>query len=464
MGFVRICLAVGLFLAAWNDADAMSDTNSSGIAFEDVTVLPMDREQVMEHHTVLVRGDRIEAVGPTRTTKIPAEYRRIDGRGKFLMPGLADFHVHLRSPGEFPTYLAYGVTTVAHLSGAYPGAPNILHYRNMIASGQLVGPTIYASGPLVDNAPLLPHTRNIGIGISTQDEARKVAAIQKAAGYDMLKIYQLLNPEVYDALVTAAREQRIAPVGHVPQTITLTRALDAGQVMIAHGLFVLEPMINKDFTSYDLSRLKSIARSVAEKNVAVQPTIAMDLARRRLENGEHNEILRDPEIRFLAPDLYRAWSDPDLSYLRYSIRSSLSIPNLLKLIKALQDAGALILLGTDEGALPGVFPGISVHQELGLFVQAGLTPFQALQTATKNTGEFVTKRINADDRFGTVTVGSRADLLLLQYNPLENVGHASKPLGVMVRGRWLSLSDLRSMRDSAVKVFRLGPPADVTAN
>jgi imidazolonepropionase-like amidohydrolase len=153
-----------------------------------------------------------------------------------------------------------------------------------------------------------------------------------------------------------------------------------------------------------------------------------------------------------------------LSYLRYSIRSSLSIPNLLKLVKALQDAGALILLGTDEGSLPGAFPGTSVHQELALFVEAGLTPYQALQTATKNSGEFVNKRIDADDRFGTVTAGSRADLLLLQNNPLENVGHASTPLGVMVRGRWLSHSELRSMRDAAVKVFRLGPPAAVTAN
>jgi imidazolonepropionase-like amidohydrolase len=452
----RALLALLSLIVAGSAPAKESPEPATGIAFVRVAVIPMDRDHVLRNQTVLVRDERIERLGPSARVKIPRGYKQIDGRGKYLMPGLADFHIHLRSPGEFINYLGHGVTTVAQLSGTYPTAPDILGYKRLIAAGVLIGPTIYASGPLVDNAPLLPHTRAIGVGVSTPDEARKVVGEQRAAGYDMIKIYQMLKPDVYDALVHAALDQGIAPIGHVPQTIDVEHAMAAGQQLIAHGSFFLEPLLNADASAYDLSKLGPIIAQVAKSGTAVTPTIMTEAAAQHLESpGVYEAVFNDPEMKYLAPSLREVWRRTDPAVLkRYGRSRSLTVPFHFQLTKALSDAGALLVLGTDEGAVPGLFPGRSVHEELEAFVAAGLTPFQALSAATRNPGRFVQMRIDPSDSFGIIVEGARADLLLLDRNPLVDVRAARQPLGVMARGRWLEASALRDLRQAIAREFR----------
>ena len=163
-----------------------STQDDQSVAFADVNVIPMDTERVLEKYTVMVQDGVITEMGPSASVEIPQGARVLDGRGAYLLPGLTDFHIHLRSTDELISYLAYGVTTVVHLSGAQQGAPDLLRYRDQLAAGERLGPTLYTSGPLLDGAP--PIWPGVSVVATTPEEARDVVVEQKQAGYDFIKV------------------------------------------------------------------------------------------------------------------------------------------------------------------------------------------------------------------------------------------------------------------------------------
>jgi hypothetical protein len=462
---VSFALSVALSLASSRKVSQPAATAPQVVAFVNVNVITMERERVLAGQTVIVRDGRIAALGPERSVSPPKGALLIDGRGQYLIPGLADLHIHLRSTDELLSYLAYGVTTVLHLSGATSGAPDLLRYRAQLRQGELLGPTLYTSGPTVDGDP--PIFPNVSVVVKTPEEARRIVEQQQRAGYDLIKVYNRLAPDAYDALLAAAKQQGIAVVGHLPRQVGLEHALRAGQAMIAHG--------EEYFFTYfggasdvrlpggaivppDESKIPLVAEWTRKAGVAVTPNLSFIASTKRMLE-DLNGVLTDPETRYLHPNVRQMWQSNNPARRRdleqFTTREGVKYPFVQRLTKGLSDAGALLLLGTDASA-PGLFPGQSAQLELRELVAAGLTPYQALATGTRNAGKFVSEHVRGAEKFGTITVGGRADLILLDQNPLVDIKHISAVHGVMARGRWLPLAELQRLREEVARKYEKG--------
>lgn len=200
------------------------------VAFINVNVLPMDQETTLKNQTVIVMDGKITLMGASDQIKIPENALKVDGRDQFLIPGLADMHVHIRDEKELISYLSYGVTTVLNMRGS----PEILRLRTRVQNNEIIAPAIFTAGPLLDGDP--PIWSGSGtIVITNPEDAGRVVLDQKRAGYDFIKIYNKLTPEVYRAIIEAAKEINIAVVGHIPRQVGAVEALKAGQAMIAHS-------------------------------------------------------------------------------------------------------------------------------------------------------------------------------------------------------------------------------------
>lgn len=460
-------LSVLLFALCWFAPAAEAGTpDVRPLAFVHVTVIPMTREGVLKDQTVVVEADRITRIGPAASVRLPRNALRIDGRGKYLVPGLTDFHVHLRDPVELLSYLAHGVTTVVHMSGPTGNVPDLSALRRRIAGGEIRGPNVYTTGRILDGRP--PIFPGVSTVVSTPEEARLAVAEQHRAGVDFIKVYNNLSSELLRAVVEAAHRRGLAVVGHIPRRDgrpeALQNALAAGQDMVAHGeefFFTYfygdaDSLLARDLPPKpDLSRIPSVVRLVRESGAAVTPNLSfVAMTRRQLDNLD--AVLSDPEARYLHPNVLAMWREqnptrrPDR--VRFSMRERAKYAFLKDFIPALQAGGVLLLLGTDSSTA-GMFPGRSAQMELRELVEAGLTPHQALATGTRNAGQFIKRHVRGAESFGTVATGQRADLLLLEANPLDVIDNISQIAGVMVRGRWLSRGDLERMRSEAVNSF-----------
>lgn len=418
------------------------------IAFVDVTVVPMTSEERLPHYTVVLRDGRIAAVGPASEVEVPAGAMRIDGRGKWLLPGLADMHVHLFSRSDLDLYLANGVTTIRNLGG-YAAADSILDIRRAIEAGELRGPTIVTSGNWLDGDP--PY-RDINTIVRTPEEARREIARQDEAGYDFVKVYEGLTPEVYAAIVEAADARGMPVTGHVPSRVGIEGVLRSGQSGIEHAGAILLPALGFRPTE-EASR--ALARQVAEAGVAVTPTLWMiELAfRQRSGPAGIAEVVARPEMRYLPPERLATWRDDNMfaAYPRVpAAEGAVRREAVRRFVGHLRDAGARILVGTDAD-VAGSVPGFAIHEELRRLVAAGLTPREALRAATAAPAEYLAEVLPDLEPFGTIEVGRRADLILLDADPLEDVAHLEQPAGVMARGAWFPASELQALLDSAAR-------------
>jgi imidazolonepropionase-like amidohydrolase len=362
-------------------------------AFVDVAVIPMDAERVLPGQTVLVKNGWIAALGPIDKVQVPAGAARIDGRGKYLMPGLGDCHVHIhtgRSPAFFEDsanvdrlmirYLADGVTTVRNMDHAEDTRTTVVRLRDRIAAGEVVGPRIYTSGRW------RPGGMNARGSYDPEAIASQIDAY-KAAGYDFIKVYSWDNGVMFDSLTAAARRMSLPVAGHIPAGVTVRQALAAGMKSFEHNYGYFQGGGGAKF----------------------EPDISTDSLAVLTKNAG-------------------AWNCPTYFWWQ---------PERGRINKALQDAGAGLLLGTDvygdQWSENKYLP-----RHLTELVRAGLTPYQALATGTRNMAQY----FGTLDSAGTVAVGKRADLVLLNGNPLEDVRNTQQPAGVMVGGRWLPREEL----------------------
>lgn len=468
----RITVLILLLLAPLCGIECSTSTDNVAavVAFVNVNVVPMDSERLLANQTVVVRDGRIEEVGDATTVGVPAGASLVDGRGKYLMPGLADMHVHVQSEGELLLAVAHGVTTMRDMFGS----PYKVVWRERIARGDLLGPTLYAAGPIVDGAR--PDMGQM-TSVRTAEDAERAVSEQKERGYDFIKVYHNLSREAYAAVVAAARRHSLPVAGHVTNAVGLLGALDAGQQCIEHldgYTYAMQridspyapgagrkPQSGNDYLkSIDFieeGRIPALAAATRAKGVWNCPTlIAYETWGLTVE--EARARASRPEMRFVHPLLMEQWSPRNQPEVPYSdsIQSDADAALMkrrvavhMKLTKALQDAGAGLLLGTDAG-VPYAIPGVSAIEELELMVSAGLTPYQALRAGTRNAAEYM----NALGQFGTVTVGTRADLILLEGNPLQDVANLRQLAGVMLRGRWMPQPELRSRLDELVTSYR----------
>ena len=438
------------------------------IAFTDVHVIPMTSERVVENQTVLVEGTTIVAIGCSDTLLIPEGAQVIDGNGAYLMPGLADMHMHTRHDWEdrdvWPVhplnlYLANGVTTIRDFSPQGSPLTYALQWRDEIRAGTRNGPTIYASGKLLYASPL--------------GDPDGIVRRNQELGFDFIKLYSYLSiADFHDAMVTA-KEIGMYAAGHIPYAVGLEGVLAVGMDEIAHVEellfefldvdrnvslsseewlpYIMEAGLGQwdfssstfqaDFETDNRETLASIVDRVQSANTPVCTTMAVDdVIQSKLFHPE--VFLERSENQFLpSPYLESFQCGEEKHQVQFRGMEALAAfkYNVDRwVLTALHKAGVLLVVGTDSGTGGmGIVPGYSIHDELQLLLENGFSPYEAIAASTVN-ASLVVERMTGDGNFGAIEVGRRADLILVRDNPLEDITTIREPLGVMAAGRWYS--------------------------
>lgn len=420
-------------------------------AFTDVTVLPMDGDRQLPGQTVVVQDGRITAMGPSAGVRIPAGATRIDGRGKFLMPGLAEMHAHVPPGNPTPQqladimflYVANGITTIRGMLGA----PYQIELKQQLASGAMLGPRFFAAAPSLN-------------GNTAPNPAAAVALVRQAklTGYDLVKIHPGVSRETWDAAVTEMQAQGLSYAGHVPMGVGVVHAMRTGIATIDHVDGYLEASVG-DSAVYlgggelgdvidviDPSKFPALARMSRDLGVWNVPT--MYLWENFYNDRTAEELAALPEMAYVSQQQVTGWMNQkrgralaDANQRMTPERRVRYLELRRQMLKALADAGAPMLMGTDSPQMFNV-PGYALHRELAVARSAGLTPYQILESGTRNVGRYVRESLKQDGEFGTVATGQWADLVLLEADPRADLDNLARRTGVMVRGRWVPASEI----------------------
>jgi imidazolonepropionase-like amidohydrolase len=443
---------------------------SGTFAITDVTVIPMTGDTSIPGATVLVRDGRIAEVGASRNVRVPSNARRVDGRGKYLIPGLADMHTHLYTDGEVPDSVAkyeLGVMAANGLTAVrfMIGTPEHFTLRREVEAGRIVGPQLWLASPQFTGK------EDVNSRVVTTPEDARVAVKEMAdLGYDFIKLTLFLTPPVYDAIVDEAKRRNIRVVGHVDPQVGVARALAAGQ-QIEHldnylesvladsapmkesvsdrGLF--NPRYWESLDYIDDGKVQRIAGQTARAGIFTCPTLTVFKKAFALGQTE-DEIRSRPDWDIMPPQLRKLYLGAREKYWSRAAsepRRMRYVQVRDRLVKAIADSGGKIMAGSDT---PEWFFGYgwTIHRELESLVAAGLTPYQALAAATRNPAEF----LRATKEWGTIEPGKRADLVLLEGDPLEDIRNTSRIEAVVIGGRWLDRNERERMIADAV--IRLG--------
>lgn len=416
-------------------------------AFVNVNVVPMDRERVLAKQTVVVQGSTIVALGSSDQIKVPAGALVVDGAGKYLIPGLAEMHAHIPPGPQVADSVIERVLTLFALTGVTTvrgmlGDPRHLPLRDRVARGELLSPTIYTSSPSVNGATMTT-------GRAAADSIRKY----RAAGYDFLKIHPGLKRGVYDTIVATANEVGIRFAGHVPLDVGIEHAIATKFWSVDHldgfieGLVPESRAFSQEEDGFfglglvekaDPARIPALAAKAKAAGVWMVPTET--LMRHVVGDFSVDEMRSWPEMKYWSKAGIDAWAQQTAG-MRAGGASSAARGRYLdlrkQLIKGLHTAGVGFVLGSDAPQVWNV-PGFSIRRELAYWVDAGLTPYQALEAGTRNVATF----FGTTDRTGTVAQGKQADLVLLEGNPLVDIASVGRQAGVMIRGRWLDKDEI----------------------
>lgn len=436
-----------------------------GIALERVTVVDVREGVLAPDQTVLISGDRIDKVGPSPQVASPSGARRIDGKGKYLIPGLWDMHVHFANADYAPLFVTQGVVGVRDMHAHLPFM--LLPLRKQIAEGKRIGPRILTAISMVDGSP--PMWSGTLVAANAEEGRTAVRALQ-AKGADFVKVYSGLSPEAFAAICDEARKLDLAVVGHVPEAVSALDASRAGQRSMEHIFGILtasardEDQLRREFVAsirgarapefYQMlirSQSKAVetfdagkaARLFAEfaRNQTYQcPTLTVH---RMLAQLKEPGFADDPRLRYTPSMMKMVWKQ-SLAWMEPLAKDPknqrLLYDKTKELVGAMHKSRVPILAGTDTSN-PYCMAGFSLHDELALLVESGLSPLAALQSATLAPARFLRKEAEQ----GTVEEGKRADLLLLSANPLEDIRNTTKIHAVILAGASLDRAALDAL-------------------
>ncbi len=411
------------------------------VIIRDVTVVDVVSGTLRPHTTVMVVGSRITEVGPAAATAVPREARVVEGAGRFLIPGLWDTHSHsLWSPEAMrsflPLYVAQGVTGIRDMGGRLDVLSD---YRAAMKQGNVAWPRVFAAGQVLDG----PDPVQAEISIAVTDAHGAIAAVDslKRAGADFIKVYTLLGREGYFAAVAEARRVGLRVAGHVPAAITPEEAALAGQTSFEHLRDELEPLLCSPLKPDDCVRLAALFRAHHTWQV---PTL---VALRNKANFDDPSLASDPRSRYLPAALRTEWLAERNGKLGrgsdYLARKRAWYADEAWVAKTFVREKVPLLAGSDAGVAFS-YPGFSLHDELALLVEMGMTPLDALRAATLSPAHFLGERAS----MGAIEAGQAADMVLLRENPLADIGATRAIEAVVLRGRVFDRRDLDNLLDA----------------
>jgi hypothetical protein len=473
------CIVLLLLMASGIGSDATGRLpDQKSLVFRRVTIIDGTGASARGDMTLVITGNRIKRIGKEGTVAIPDGAQVIDASGKYIVPGLWDMHVHKVDDAGLvaPLFVANGITSVRDMHG---NLGLIQRYRKQILEGKLTGPRIFAAGPVVDGPkPTWPNS----IPVANAADGRQAVGTLKARGADFIKVYDLIPRDGYLALAAEAKLQGVTFAGHVPVSVSAAEASDAGQRSIEHLLGVPEACSSREeglrkelaqilagpqpraaLSEWFLKRVKDLviyydeakaralyARFVRNGTVQVPTLVAL----RALAYAGERRPSDSAYLKYLRPFERLVAKNPKLDF-RLKGLTAQDVANLkeyyykqIEMVRDMHRAGVEVLAGSDSSALFNIYPGFSLHEELSLLVEAGLTPMEALQSATRNPARF----FGLLDTVGTIEEGKIADLLMLNADPLKDITNTSKIDSLVLNGRLLdrkALDELLGVAEAA---------------
>ncbi len=423
-----------------------AQTRSKPIVFTHVTVIDATGADAQSDMVVVVTGEKITGIGKFGAVTLPNHSRVIDAKGKFLIPGLWDMHVHVAKAGEntLPLFISNGVTSVRDMGGDYV---QILKWRKEAANGTRLSPRIKTPGALLESAENVARMKREGtvepvdrfrIPVATPEEARRAVDLMASLGVDFIKFRTIASPETYKAIAEESKAKGLMFVGHqfgTPETM-----IDAGQKSIEH--YIYPPVITNP-------QHAEIYKRMAESGVYVVPTIVVADKSLLVSYQDAKTIVEDVKgkidfrRKYLSGYLIEDWKEQLEEKKQPSPFDLAKLKEILvKDFQEMHKAGVRLMPGTDVGVLL-IYPGYSLHDELQLLVKyVGLTPMEALISATRYPAEF----FGMQDSLGTIEEGKIADLVLLDADPLKDISNTQKITAVVISGRFLPKAELQRMR------------------
>lgn len=466
--FAVVVILVPVFLLAAFSAQVRAQTP---VAIRNVTLIDMTGGQPRPNMTVVIKGDRIDSIG--QNVRITKNADVIDGTGKFLIPGLWDMHVHIfnnvSAPGTnnkdayFPLLITNGVTGVRDTFTDADDIRTLRSWRADIEARKMIGPRVVAGSSIIDGVPVLQPN---SLGVAADVEARNAVRSSKASGSAFIKVYENLSRESYYAIADEAKKLKVPFIGHVPYTLTPQEASNAGQKSIEHltrmtiacsskeGEF--KDIKNHEWTpelrtalmeSFSEQKCREVAKLFVRNQTWHDPTMVESVSRLL---GDDEKLAADDRLRYVSRDTRDEWLkySKGFSQANRKMRES-NFQRWLEILNIMHKAGVPILAGTDVGNAY-VYAGSSLHDELAFFVRAGMTPLEALRTATVNPAKF----LGMERSHGTVEKGKIADLVMLDANPLSDITNTKKIQAVIANGRLLRRTEIDAMLQAVEASFK----------
>jgi hypothetical protein len=447
----------------------------SSFAIKNVSVITMERDEVLSDHTVIVENGIIKNISPSAKVKLNKNIKVIDGKGKFLIPGLFDMHTHFfyeqgdhinTNETELKLMLANGVTTARIMAGH----PSFLEAKANVKSGKWVGPELSVASPqLVGKWPFPTEFKNYEM-VASEAQANDAVTKFKQQGYDAIKITFMMAKPIFKAVVAAAAKENMKVVGHVGPIVMLPAALEAKQ-QIEHMDMFIETLLpdtsynhGQSVSDYNIyskaawetvphlmeSKIPELARNVKDAGIYVTPTNYFFIS--SFGMPEADEMVKNkPDYNYIPSKLREEKLKYRSNYLKKMapLESRQKYVNIrYKMVNELWKAGVPLMAGSDSPEF-FIVAGFALHDELKTFVDAGLTPYAALQTATINPSTF----LGFNNRTGTIAVGKEADLVLLDKNPLVDINNTRSIAGVSSGEKWVDAEEIKRLLEEVKGVL-----------